>query len=161
MENIIELKVGDVIRWNRARKYQEVVALFSHKDEDFAVLADHGVSGYDHKEVVSMEYLCSVRPYYNTTCGWNGIVEVNGMTVRGHGGKLMDTPEPVTSKEHKAKCTVIPMGKTDFQKFVNLQRSGKINMTDIITGAALTGMSEEKYTDILWHYDEYKSEEKE
>ena len=30
-------------------------------------------------------------------------------------------------------------------------------MTDIVTGSILAGISEEKYEDILWRYDEYKS----
>ena len=29
-------------------------------------------------------------------------------------------------------------------------------MTDIVTGSRLAGISEEKYEDIMWHYDEYK-----
>ena len=50
-----------------------------------------------------------------------------------------------------------PVGElTDFEKFRKVQKSGVINMTDIYTGSRLAGISEEKYEDILFHYNEYK-----
>lgn len=44
----------------------------------------------------------------------------------------------------------------NFKQFLSLQKSGKINMTDIIRGSKLSGLSEEKYTDIMFHYKQYK-----
>lgn len=42
--------------------------------------------------------------------------------------------------------------KEQFQKFVRLQNSGKINMIDIVRGAILIKESEEIYETILWNY---------
>ena len=86
------------------------------------------------------------------------------MKVRGTGGKLLDNPVPAPVKEKKApKPRVVepdiePIRElTDFEKFVRVQRSGVINMNDIVTGSRLAGISEEKYEDIMWHYSEYRA----
>jgi len=48
--------------------------------------------------------------------------------------------------------------KEKFQAFVRLQRSGVINMTDIVRGANLCHLSEDDYEDIMWNYNKYKQE---
>ena len=45
----------------------------------------------------------------------------------------------------------------DIQKFLELQKSGIINMMDATNASKLIGLSKEKYTDILLHYNEYKT----
>lgn len=46
---------------------------------------------------------------------------------------------------------------TDFQKYERVRMSGRINMFDISSGVCLTGLSREKYLDIMNHYDDYRS----
>lgn len=150
-DNTIDLKVGDVFRFNRARKHNTVINEFDYKGEKFMVYIDD--AQYPSMKIARKEALCGVYHYYGNVV--DGIVEVNGMQVRGLGGKLLDTPKPV--KEKVKKNPEPKKELTDFQKFFNVQCSGRINMTDIVTGSRLAGISEEKYEDILFHYDEYKS----
>lgn len=44
----------------------------------------------------------------------------------------------------------------NFKQFLSLQKSGKINMNDIVRASKLAGLSEEKYIDIMSRYEEYK-----
>lgn len=46
--------------------------------------------------------------------------------------------------------------KQQFEKFVKLQQSGSINMTDIVTGSKLIRESEDVYEEILFNYTELK-----
>lgn len=161
--NIIDLKVGDVFRENGARKHNKVVNIFEYEGETYIVF--RGCDEYFSKfmDVRSKEYLCGVNILYGNI--WNGIVEVNGFQIRGKCGVILDTPKKVVKKEKVTKSeTPSPAVETKpvkpltaFQKFVKVQRSGVINMTDIVTGSRLAGISEEKYEDIMWHYDEYQS----
>lgn len=48
--------------------------------------------------------------------------------------------------------------KEKFDTFVKLQKSGIINMTDIVKGAKITHMSEDDYFDIVWNYKQYKEQ---
>ena len=79
----------------------------------------------------------------------------------GTGGKVLKNPKPVKEKVEKPKPEkkkpTDSGGFTDFQRFLEVQRSGEINMTDIVTGSRLAGISETKYEDILFNYDEYAS----
>lgn len=152
--NTIDLKVGDVFRFNRARKHNTVINEFDYKGEKFMVYIDD--VQYPSMKIARKDALCGVYRYYGNIV--DGIVEVNGMQVRGLGGKLLDTPKPVKEKVKKDPKSKKEL--TDFQKFCILQKSGKINMTDIERGAFLAGISELKYEDILFHYDEYKSGER-
>lgn len=149
--NTIDLKVGDVFRFNRARKHNTVINQFDYNGKTYMVYIDD--AQYPSMKISSKESLCGVYRYYGNIV--DAIVEVNGLLVRGVGGKLLDTPKPV--KEKVKKDPKPKKELTDFQKFFNVQCSGRINMTDIVTGSRLAGISEEKYEDILFHYDEYKS----
>ena len=153
-ENKIELKVGDVFRMNKGRKEQIVVSVFEYNGENIYVhhyLEEHN-KGLCRFEATSEKYLCGVNSYYGNV--WGGIVEINGKVVRGKVGKLI-TPKDVKPKEETKKVENAHL--TDFQKFIKVQNGGMINMTDIVTGARLAGISEDKYVDIMWHYDDYKS----
>lgn len=154
MENNIELKVGDVFRLNKARKKCIVVNIFDYNGEKIYVHhhLEHHNNGLCHFETTSEKYLCGVTVYYGNV--WGGIVEVNGKIVRGTGGKLI-TPKDVKPKKETPKKETKTL--TDFKKYVQLQNSGKINMTDTTSVAAITGLSLEKVEDIMWHYSEYKS----
>ena len=155
--NLIELKVGDVYRENRARKFQKIVNIFEYNGEKFYNIIDTN-KNYGIR-AINAKYLCGVDLIYGNI--WNGVVEVNGKKVRGIGGKLLKNPKDVIPKVKKN----IPMAEkqkftkplTDFQKFLKVQYSGKINMTDIVTGARIAGILEEKYEDILWNYNDYRS----
>ena len=150
-DNFIELNIGDEFRFNRSRKHHKVINMFDYDGKTYVVIL--GDTDYSRFEIMKKTTLCGVHTYYGNV--FDGIVEVNGYQVRGTGGKLLPTPKPVkekVKKESKPKKEL-----TDFQKFYKVQCSGKINMTDIVTGSFLVGISEEKYEDILWHYDEYKS----
>lgn len=151
-DNFIDLKIGDEFRFNRSRKHHKVINMFDYNDKTYVIIL--GDSEYSHFEIREKNNLCGVVIYYGAI--YDGIVEVNGYQVRGTGGKLLPTPKPV---KEKVKKEPKPEKKelTDFQKFYNVQCSGRINMTDIFTGSRLAGISEEKYEDILFHYDEYKS----
>lgn len=46
--------------------------------------------------------------------------------------------------------------KEQFEKFVKLRQSGRINMTDIVIGAKFIKESEDIYETILWNYSELK-----
>lgn len=46
--------------------------------------------------------------------------------------------------------------KAEFDKFLEVQQSGLINMLDIQNGIMLSGLSEEKYRDIIKKYKNYK-----
>ena len=158
-KNIVTLKVGDIFRLNGAKKHNTVVNEFEYNGETFIVYI--GDTPYSKFEIREKEHLCSVTEYYGNV--FSGIVEVNGMKVRGTGGKLLDNPGPAPVKEKKTPKPIIvepdiePIRTlTDFERFVKVQRSGVINMTDIVTGSRLAGISEEKYEDIMWHYDDYK-----
>lgn len=150
-DKFIDLKVGDVIRFNRARKRHKIVNKFTYEGKDFYVII--GDSKYSQFETISKNNLCGIYTYYDNI--YDGVVEVNGYVVRGLGGKVLDNPKPVQEKVKKEPEPKKEL--TDFQKFFNVQCSGRINMTDIVTGSRLAGISEEKYEDILFHYDEYKS----
>ena len=150
-DNFIDLKIGDEFRFNRSRKHHKVINMFDYDGKTYVVIL--GDTDYSHFEIMKKTTLCGVHTYYGNV--FSGIVEVNGYQVRGTGGKLLSTPKPV--KEKVKKEPKPPKELTDFQKFYKVQCSGKINMTDIVTGSILAGISEEKYEDILWHYDEYKS----
>lgn len=157
--NVIELKVGDVYRENRARKLQKVVNIFEYNGEKFYNIIDTD-KNYGIRATIG-KYLCGVDLHYGNV--WGGIVEVNGKKVRGTGGKLLKEPKDVIEKPKKEKIVKEVKERkplTDFQKFLKLQNSGRINMTDIVTGAMLAGITEEKYEDIMWHYDDYKSGKK-
>lgn len=150
-DKFIDLKVGDVIRFNRARKHHKIVNKFNYEGKDYYIII--GDSDYSGFKTISKDNLCGVYRYYDNI--YDGVVEVNGYQVRGTGGKLLSTPKPVQEKTKKEPT--VKKELTDFQKFFNVQCSGRINMTDIFTGSRLAGISEEKYEDILFHYDEYKS----
>lgn len=149
--NFIELKVGDEFRFNRSRKHHKVINVFEYNDKTFYIIIDDGE--YPHFKIVEKNTLCGVYTYYGAI--YDGIVEVNGYKVRGTGGRLLLTPKPVVEKVVKPKPEKKEL--TDFQKFFNVQCSGRINMTNVFEGARLSGLSVEKYEDILFHYDEYKS----
>lgn len=149
-DNFIDLKIGDEFRYNRSRKHHKVINMFDYNGKTYVVVL--GDSDSSHFEIREKNYLCGVYTYYGNV--FDGVVEVNGYQVRGIGGKLLPTPKPV---KDKVKKDTTKKELTDFQKFYKVQCSGRINMTDIVTGSILAGISEEKYEDILWHYDEYKS----
>ena len=149
-DNFIDLKVADEFRFNRSRKHHKVINTFDYNDKTYFIIL--GDTDYSHFEIKEENNLCGVYSYYGNM--FDGVVEVNGYQVRGTGGKLLPTPKPV---KEKVKKGVIKKDLTDFQKFYKVQCSGRINMTDIVTGSILAGISEQKYEDILWHYDEYKS----
>lgn len=44
--------------------------------------------------------------------------------------------------------------KEEFQRFLAVRNSGRINMTDIVTGSILAQLSESKYETILWNFNE-------
>ena len=46
--------------------------------------------------------------------------------------------------------------KEQFDKFVRLQKSGAINMTDIVNGSSLIKESEDVYETIMFNYSELK-----
>ena len=150
-DNFIDLKIGDEFRFNRSRKHHKVINMFDYDGKTYVVIL--GDTDYSHFEIMKKTTLCGIHTYYGNV--FSGIVEVNGYQVRGTGGKLLSTPKPVKEKVKKESKPQKEL--TDFQKFYKVQCSGKINMTDIVTGSMLAGISEEKYEDILWHYDEYKS----
>lgn len=150
-DNFIDLKIGDEFRYNRSRKHHKVINMFDYDGKTYVVVL--GDSDSSHFEIREKNYLCGVYTYYGNV--FDGVVEVNGYKVRGIGGKLLPNPKPVEEKVNKESKPRKEL--TDFQKFYKVQCSGKINMTDIVTGSMLAGISEEKYEDILWHYDEYKS----
>ena len=150
-DNFIDLKIGDVFRFNRSRKHHKVINMFDHNGKTYVIIL--GDSDSSHFEIREKNNLCGVYIYYGNV--FDGVVEVNGYQVRGTGGKLLSTPKPVQEKVKKEPEPKKEL--TDFQKFFNVQCSGRINMTDIVTGSRLAGISEEKYEDILFHYDEYKS----
>ena len=149
-DNFIDLKIGDEFRFNRSRKHHKVINMFDYNDKTYVIIL--GDSDSSHFEIREKNNLCGVYSYYGNV--FDGVVEVNGYQVRGTGGKLLPTPKPVKEKVEK---DTTKKGLTDFQKFYKVQCSGKINMTDIVTGSSIAGISEQKYEDILWHYDEYKS----
>ena len=161
-DNFIDLKIGDVIRFNRSRKHHKVINMFDYNGKTYVIIL--GDSDSSCFEIREKNYLCGVYTYYGIM--FDGVVEVNGYQVRGTGGKLLPTPKPVKEKvkndttkpaQEDVKKDTTKKELTDFQKFYKVQCSGKINMTDIVTGSILAGISEEKYEDILFHYDEYKS----
>jgi len=149
-DNFIELKVGDEFRFNRSRKHHKVINMFDYNGKTYVIIL--GDSDSSHFEIREKNNLCGVYIYYGNV--YDGVVEVNGYQVRGTGGKILSTPKPV---QEKVKKDTTKKELTDFQKFFNVQCSGRINMTDIVTGSRLAGISEQKYEDILFHYDEYKS----
>ena len=149
-ENKIELKVGDVICFNRARKHHKIVNMFEYEGKTYFTYTPIGE--YPSFHTTSKDVLCGVYTFYGNV--YDGVVEVNGYQVRGTGGKILSTPKPA---QEDVKKNITPKELTDFQKFYKVQCSGRINMTDIVTGSILAGISEQKYEDILWHYDEYKS----
>ena len=161
-DNFIDLKIGDEFRYNRSRKHHKVINMFDYDGKTYVIVL--GDTDYSHFEIKEKNKLCGVY-----TCDghfYDGVVEVNGYQVRGTGGKLLPTPKPVKVKVKKnttkpaqedVKKDTTKKELTDFQKFYKVQCSGRINMTDIVTGSILAGISEEKYEDILWHYDEYRS----
>ena len=150
-DNFIDLKIGDEFRYNRSRKHHKVVNMFDYDGKTYVVVL--GDTDYSRFEIREKNHLCGVDTHYGNV--FDGVVEVNGYQVRCTGGKLLPTPKPVKEKVKKESKPQKEL--TDFQKFYKVQCSGKINMTDIVTGSFLAGISEQKYEDILWHYDEYKS----
>lgn len=150
-DNFIDLKIGDEFRFNRSRKHHKVINMFDYDGKTYVVVL--GDSDSSHFEIREKNNLCGVYSYYGNV--FDGVVEVNGYQVRGTGGKLLPAPKPVKEKVKKESKPQKEL--TDFQKFYKVQCGGKINMTDIATGSMLAGISEQKYEDILWHYDEYKS----
>jgi len=48
--------------------------------------------------------------------------------------------------------------KEKFLAFTKVQKSGQLNMTDIVRGAALAGLTEDEYTDIIWHFSQYRKQ---
>lgn len=49
------------------------------------------------------------------------------------------------------------ISKELFNKFLKLQRSGIINMTDIERGAKLIKCTEDQYETIIWNYTDLKN----
>lgn len=49
------------------------------------------------------------------------------------------------------------ISKELFDKFLKLQRSGIINMTDIERGAKLIKCTEDQYETIIWNYTDLKN----
>lgn len=156
-DKFIELKVGDIFRFNRARHHNKIVNIFEYDGKTYFNYVT--IEEYPSMKTASKRCLCGIYTYYGNV--YDGVVEVNGYIVRGTGGKVLDNPKPVKEKVEKPK----PEKKkptnsgefTDFQRFLEVQRSGEINMTDIVTGSRLAGISETKYEDILFNYDEYAS----
>lgn len=156
MENLIEIKIGDVVRFNNGRTLKKVLGTFEY-DGDTHYVIDNIENKYNYS-IMPSNQICGVHPFGGNL--WDGVVEVNGFKVRGKGGELLETPVEVDWSKMKGKHSPKPVAEvvelTDFQKFVKLQNSGRINMTDIAKGCAITGLSEEKYTDIMFNYQEYK-----
>ena len=48
--------------------------------------------------------------------------------------------------------------KKEFDKYLEVQREGLINMFNVEQGTTLTGLSKEKYIDILKNYKQYKKQ---
>lgn len=44
-----------------------------------------------------------------------------------------------------------------FDKFLKLQRSGVMNMTDIVQGAKILKCTEDEYETIIWNYTDLKN----
>lgn len=44
-----------------------------------------------------------------------------------------------------------------FDKFLKLQRSGIMNMTDIVQGAKILKCTEDEYETIIWNYTDLKN----
>lgn len=159
-EHYIDLKVGDVIRWNGCRKHCKIINEFVYEGEEYFNYIDDGkIPG---KYVARKDWVCTAHTY----AGWNsydGVAEVNGKIVRGKGGVVLKSPKDVKRKNvdktfvNVKKPNIPKQEPSDFQKFRRVQLSGVINMTDIVQGSRLAGISEEKYEDILWHYSEYES----
>lgn len=150
--NTIEIHVGDEFRFNKGRKHYTVINSFDYKGHTYMVIVNDGE--YRHMDIIRKDLLCGVNVYPG--CAFDGIVEVNGKQVRGKNGIILEQPQDVKPKVVKPKEKPAAAEETDFQKFLKVQKSGKINMTDIVRGAALAGISETKYEDILFNYDEYK-----
>jgi hypothetical protein len=49
------------------------------------------------------------------------------------------------------------ISKELFDKFLKLQRSGIMNMTDIERGAKLINCTEDQYETIIWNYTDLKN----
>lgn len=49
------------------------------------------------------------------------------------------------------------ISKELFNKFIKLQRSGIMNMTDIERGAKLIKCTEDQYETIIWNYTDLKN----
>lgn len=49
------------------------------------------------------------------------------------------------------------ISKELFDKFLKLQRSGIMNMTDIERGAKLISCTEDQYETIIWNYTDLKN----
>jgi len=52
---------------------------------------------------------------------------------------------------------IMEITKEKFLAFYSLQRSGIINMTDIVRGAKLSHLTEDEYEEIMWNYTTYKN----
>lgn len=150
-DKFIELKVGDVFRFNRARHYNKIVNMFDYDGKTYFNYIT--MDEYPSMKTASKRHICGIYTYYGNT--YDGVVEVNGYIVRGIGGKVLDNPKPVKEKVKVSKPEKKEL--TDFQKFYKVQCSGIINMTDIVVGSRLAGISEKKYEDILFNYEEYES----
>jgi hypothetical protein len=48
--------------------------------------------------------------------------------------------------------------KQDFDAYEALREQGSINMLDVKQGTMLTGLSEEKYVNIIKNYEQYKEQ---
>lgn len=47
--------------------------------------------------------------------------------------------------------------KEQFDRYIKIQLSGRINMTDIVRGAKLTNLTEEEYENIIFNYKELEN----
>ena len=150
MDTFIELKDGDVFRFNRARHRNKIVNTFEYDGKTYFNYVTMGE--YPRIETISKRRLCGIYTYYGNF--YDGVVEVNGYIVRGTGGKVLTNPKLVREKVKVSKPEKKEL--TDFQKFLKVQNRGEINMTDIVTGSRLAGISETKYEDILFNYEEYR-----
>ena len=98
-DKFIELKVGDVFRFNRARHHNKIVNIFEYDGKTYFNYIT--IEEYPSMKTASKQYLCDVYTYYGNV--YDGVVEVNGYIVRGTGGKVLKNPKPVKEKVEKPK----------------------------------------------------------
>lgn len=172
--NTTEIHVGDVLRIGQSKLPRTVASIFEYEGTKYCILAHKSNNGlHNTMETYRVESIIDMINLDDTHKKYERVVFIKKDGVMTSEGEMLcsDHLQNKKSAEVAKTCKNEKIAqdesdkfihgrlcsKAQFRKYREVQISGKINMCDINLGKVCTGLREEEYMDIIWHYSEYKT----